>query len=320
MPHCPVRAIRLIVTLSATILAVQVVTAAPALAQSPTGRGIDAHMHILSPENWMDSPVGAQGLIDAAIDVQTIVQLVDDAEIERAVLISGAYFFQDQERARHENEFTSQQVRAYPERFVGLCSVAPLQPWALDELEYCITSLELQGLKLHLVAENMNLTNPEHLGVIAGLLAEAAELKPGLPVLIDFNWTDDAQTFSLIQLAFTNPSVNIVMAHGLGHHYSELASIYLYRELLGGFGENLYIDISSTLFLYPPGSPPFENYMWHLRRFGMDRVLFGSDYPVKSSSEALEALEAMGFTPEEQNQILQDNALKVYGFQPYVRR
>jgi predicted TIM-barrel fold metal-dependent hydrolase len=52
----------------------------------------------------------------------------------------------------------------------------------------------------------------------------------------------------------------------------------------------------------------------------MDRVLFGSDYPVKSSSEALEALEAMGFTPEEQNQILQDNALKVYGFQPYVRR
>ncbi|HAT16594.1 MAG TPA: hypothetical protein DCS76_02290 [Gemmatimonadetes bacterium] len=28
----------------------------------------------------------------------------------------------------------------------------------------------------------------------------------------------------------------------------------------------------------------------------------------------------MGFTPEEQNQILQDNALKVYGFQPSVRR
>jgi predicted TIM-barrel fold metal-dependent hydrolase len=57
--------------------------------------------------------------------------------------------------------------------------------------------------------------------------------------------------------------------------------------------------------------------MWHLRRFGMDRVLFGSDYPVKSSSEALEA---MGFTPKEQNQILQNNELKVYGFQPSVRR
>ena len=316
MPRCPVRAIRIMVTLSATILAVQVVTAVPALAQSPTGRGIDAHMHILSPENWMDSPVGAQGLIDAAIDVQTIVQLVDDAEIERAVLISGAYFFQDQERARHENEFTSQQVRAYPERFVGLCSVAPLQPWALDELEYCITSLELQGLKLHLVAENMNLTNPEHLGAVAGLLAKAAELKPGLPVLIDFNWTDDAQTFSLMNLAFANPSANIVMAHGLGHHFSELALVEIYRKVLPGGFENLYIDISATLFLYPPGSPPFENYMWHLRRFGTDRVLFGSDYPVSSTSETREALEGMGFTPEEQSQILQANALKVYGFQP----
>ena len=147
------------------------------------------------------------------------------------------------------------------------------------------------------------------------MLAKAAELKPGLPVLIDFNWTDDAQTFSLIQLAFTNPSVNIVMAHGLGHHYSELASIHLYRELLGGFGENLYIDSCATLFLYPPGSPPFENYMWHLRRFGTDRILFGSDYPVKSSSEAREALEDMGFTTEEQSQILGANARRIYNFQ-----
>ena len=315
MPGSTVRSIRIMPTLSATILAILVVTAVPSLAQSPTGRGIDAHMHLISPENWMDSPVGAQGLIDAAIDAQTISQIVDAAQIEQAVLISGAYFFQDHERARHENEFASRQVRAHPERFIGLCSVSPLQSWALDELEYCITSLELQGLKLHLVAENMNLTDPEHLGVIAGLLAKAAELKPGLPVLIDFNWPDDAQTFSLIQLAYANPSVNIVMAHGLGHHYSELASIHLYRELLGGFGENLYIDISATLFLYPPGSPPFENYIWHLRRFGTDRIMLGSDYPVKSSSEALEALEAMGFTPEEQSQILQDNALKIYGFQ-----
>lgn len=311
----PMLAIRIAVTLSSMIFAFQITVAVPVLAQVPGSGGVDAHMHILSPENWMNTPVGAQGLIDAAIDAETIVQLINDAKIERAVLISGAYFFQDHERARHENEFTSQQVRAYPERFIGLCSVSPLQPWALDELEYCLTSLELQGLKLHLVAENMDLTNPEHLGVIAGLFAKAAELKPDLPVLIDFNWPDDAQTFSLIQLAFANPSVNIVMAHGLGHHYSELASIHLYRELLGGFGENLYIDISATLFLYPPGSPPFENYIWHLRRFGTDRIMLGSDYPVKSSSEALEALEAMGFTIEEQNQILRTNALNIYGFQ-----
>ena len=315
MAHRSVQTLRITGTLSATILAVQITTVVPAVAQLPPNRGIDAHMHIISPENWMDSPVGPQGMINAAIDAETIVQLVDDAEIDRAVLISGAYFFQDHERARHENEFASDQVRAHPERFIGLCSVSALQPWALEELGYCITSLELHGLKLHLVAANMNLTNPEHLGVIAGLLAKAAELKPGLPVLIDFNWTDDAQTFSLIQLAFTNPSVNIVMAHGLGHHYSELASIHLYRELLGGFGENLYIDISATLFLYPPGSPPFENYMWHLRRFGTDRILFGSDYPVKSSSEAREALEDMGFTTEEQSQILGANARRIYNFQ-----
>jgi predicted TIM-barrel fold metal-dependent hydrolase len=298
------------------VLAAQLVLAAPALSQSQSAHGVDAHMHVISPENWEQSPVGAQGLIDAAIDGQAIARVMETGQIGRAVIISGAYFFQDHERARHENEFTAQQVGAHPDRFVGLCSVAPAQPWALEEIEHCLTVLDLTGLKLHLVAANMNLTNPEHLAVIAAVLAKAAELRPGLPVLIDFNWTDDAQTFSLIQLAFANPSANIVMAHGLGHHFSELASIDLYRKVLPGSFDNLFIDISATLFLYPPGSPPFENYMWHLRRFGTDRILFGSDYPVNTSGEARDGLEAMGFTPEEQEQLLHGNASRLYGFRP----
>ena len=54
MPGSTVRSIRIMATLSATILAILVVTAVPSLAQSPTGRGIDAHMLLISPENWMD--------------------------------------------------------------------------------------------------------------------------------------------------------------------------------------------------------------------------------------------------------------------------
>lgn len=295
-----------------TVLACQAFPATAVQGQSHPGH-VDSHMHVISPENWQASPIGAQGIIDAAIDAQTIAQIVDAAEVEKAVLISGAYFFKDHERARHENEFTAAQVRSDTNRFVGLCSVSALEPWALDELEYCLETLSMAGLKLHLVADNMNLTNPEHVAAVSGLLAKGAELRPGLPVLIDFNWTDDAQTFSLIQLSYVHSGVNLVMAHGLGHHFSELASIHLYRSVLPGGFQNLYIDISATLFLYPPGSPPFENYMWHLRRFGTDRILFGSDYPVNSSSEAREALEGMGFSAEEQRQILRTNALKVYG-------
>ena len=85
--------------------------------------------------------------------------------------------------------------------------------------------------------------------------------------------------------------------------------------MLPGGLQNLYLDVSATLFLYPPDSPPFENYMWHLRRFGTERIMFGSDYPVDSTREALAALEEMGFTPEELEQILRTNAEMVYRFQ-----
>ncbi len=305
----------LVLTLGVVGLGLQAANATHLAGQSQSGVGIDSHMHIISPENWPASPIGLQGIIDGPIDAQTIGEMVDAARIEKAVLISGAYFFKDSELARHENEFTAAQVSADPGRFVGLCSLSPLQSWALAELEYCVNTLGLEGLKLHLVAENMSLTNPEHLATIAGLLARGAELSPGLPVLIDFNWTDDAQTFSLIQLAFANPTINIVMAHGLGHHFSELAAIHLFRDVLPGGLQNLYLDVSATLFLYPPDSPPFENYMWHLRRFGTERIMFGSDYPVDSTREALAALEEMGFTPEELEQILRTNAEMVYRFQ-----
>ncbi len=312
MNESSTRSVRLVLTVGVLGLGLQASNATHAAGQSRSGDGVDAHMHVISPENWLASPVGVQGVIDGPIDAQTIVEIVDSAQIEKAVLISGAYFFKDSERARHENGFTAAQVSADPERFVGLCSVSPLQSWALAELEYCLNTLGLEGLKLHLVAENMSLTDPEHMAVIAGLLARAAELSPGLPVLIDFNWTDDAQTFSLIQLAFANPTINIVMAHGLGHHFSELAAIHLFRDVLPGGLQNLYMDLSATLFLYPSDSPPFENYMWHLRRFGTDRILFGSDYPVDTTGEALAGLEEMGFSPEEMEQILRTNAEMVY--------
>ena len=285
-----------------------------AVATAQTSGSVDAHTHVISAENWKQSPMGAYGAIDGPVDADFIANMLDAASFDKAVLISGAYFFKDQERARHENEFTAAQVQTRPERFVGLCSVSATQPWALEELEHCVRKLGLKGLKLHLMADNMDLGNPEHLGAVAGLFAKGAELHPGLPVLIDFNWIDDAQTVKLIQLAMANPGIKIVLAHGLGHHYAELATIFMSEEVVPGMLKNLYIDVSVSLLQYPPDAPRFEDYIWHLRRLGTDRILFGSDYPAKSTAESLAGLEKMGFSAAEQEQILASNAAKVYGF------
>lgn len=49
---------------------------------------------------------------------------------------------------------------------------------------------------------------------------------------------------------------------------------------------------------------------------GIDRVLFGSDYPVYDPGEAIEAVAALGFTAEEQRAILYENAVQWLAGEP----
>jgi hypothetical protein len=69
----------------------------------------------------------------------------------------------------------------------------------------------------------------------------------------------------------------------------------------------VYVDISAAAPLYAD-SPYADQFIWVLRKVGTDRILFGSDFPLYTPAEALDAVRALGFTDEEQAQILHDNA------------
>ncbi len=74
------------------------------------------------------------------------------------------------------------------------------------------------------------------------------------------------------------------------------------------------MDLSAHLDLYKDA--PFskrELIVWRLRKWGLERVLFGSDYlwiaPVETPKEALETLSKYPFTQEEIDLITGNNAL-----------
>ena len=56
------------------------------------------------------------------------------------------------------------------------------------------------------------------------------------------------------------------------------------------------------------GGPFAEQFAWVLRKVGIDRVVFGSDYPLDDPLAAVRAVAVLGFTDEEQAAILHDNA------------
>ncbi len=274
---------------------------------------IDSHLHVTSPENFDASPLKAMGVIAEPVTGEMALDLLKNSEVDKAVLVSTAYLYPDREMFMRENDYVSGLVKAHPDKFYGLCAITATQPWAMQEIERCINTLGLNGLKIHLGANPLDLSNKEHAATIDAVFKKAAELKPGLPILIDFNWIDDAQTMALMQMALTNPGVNIILAHGLGHHYKEFVNVPLLKKLIKGSLGNLYADISATLSTYPPGSPSFDDYIWHLRQMGADHLLFGSDYPVETPGHSYTAFLKMGFNPEEQKQIQGENAAKLFG-------
>ena len=50
-----------------------------------------------------------------------------------------------------------------------------------------------------------------------------------------------------------------------------------------------------------------------IRRYGADRVLFGTDHPLHDVTDEVQRVLALELTPEEYDRILWRNAVQVYG-------
>jgi predicted TIM-barrel fold metal-dependent hydrolase len=103
-------------------------------AQSPV---IDYHQHLFSP--------AAAALVTGnpsspGISASNVIALLDDAGIQRALVLSVAYTWGKASRAtvddeykqvKAENDWTAQQVSHYPDLLRAFCSVNPLRPYAV---------------------------------------------------------------------------------------------------------------------------------------------------------------------------------------------
>ena len=75
----------------------------------------------------------------------------------------------------------------------------------------------------------------------------------------------------------------------------------------------MWIDLSATAGLLA-GGPFVEQFAWVCRKVGVDRLLFGSDYPMDMPKAAAAAVGSYGFTPAELSAILYDNAAALFDF------
>lgn len=195
------------------------------------------------------------------------------------------------------NRFVADLVQKGEGRFVGLGTVHPDSPDLRGDIE-TILSLGLRGVKLHPDIQGFKIDDYRCLKIY--------ELCEGrLPILMHcgdhrFDYSNPNRMAPILDI-FTELKV-------LGAHFGGWSVWEDAVEMLAKY-PNFSVDTSSSLYALSP-----EKAKDIVRRFGADRVFFGTDYPMWPVTDELSRLHALGLTAEEEEKILYGNAVREFGF------
>jgi uncharacterized protein len=263
----------------------------PSFAQNYIGEIIDGHAHVRLSENdglRPDQPVG----------IADLRRLDTAAGIARSALIvmnwSG-----DMVATRAKNNGVIAAAAADPTHFYPVASVHPADgDQALAELER-LAKLGVKQIKLHPNSQEFDVADP----AVARVTARCGEL--GLAVLFDsYNPLDPGQLGKLLALSMKQPGTKFVLAHMGYSQFRETATYALLKKM--GMPGNVWFDLSAIVVFYA-GSPVQDELVWTMRQIGMDKIVFGSDWPIEAPANAVAAVRTLQLTPEEQKLVLHDN-------------
>jgi len=268
------------------VLPVERVTASQA---EGTGTGFGAAlnetMHVENESETPDAPT-----------IYTFLREMDANAIEKALLVptnSPKMYFD----MRGTNEFLAECVRKAPDRLFAFSDLQISDSVDLyetpAELEYAIKELGLCGLKIHPGNSNIPIDDWRYIPI----LRKAAELR--IPVMIhSYPWGPGFYDMSaperINHMMTVFPDISFITAHMGGMRY---------LDAIRCVGQ---VDISGTLFdlvdLYG-----IEGANRILRKFGVERLIFASDYPFFSYEKYFSVLDQMDFTDDEKERIAYKN-------------
>ncbi|HEY1405793.1 MAG TPA: amidohydrolase family protein, partial [Spirochaetota bacterium] len=225
---------------------------------------IDSHVHIF-PDKIASKAVQAIGeyydiQMAASGTVNDLLSRGNKIGVKRYIVHSSATTVA---QVRVINDFIVREVSAH-EELIGFGTLHPQQSeeGIVSELAR-ITAHNLLGIKLHPEFQGFSISDENMLP-----LFRAAEGK--LPLLIHMGdpQKDSSHPGDLVRIIDAFPDLTIIAAHLGGYRMWEDSIRHL-------VGKNIYLDTSSALFFLGADAA-----IEIIRAHGIDRVLFGTDYPM----------------------------------------
>lgn len=287
---------------------------------------IDAHVHTYpTAEIGLQAMQGA-GQSGSSGTVDELLELMRSGNIEKAVMVNMTPVADMRQaalaRGQSEDEARTLVVERLKRRNTWTCQVAAEHPElvAFVSLDPCMgeadaaaevrraVGLGARGVKLHPAAQRYYPSDRALWGAY-----EEAQAR-GLPILSHSGAAAEGgpespcarpRQFAEVLEAF--PRLTLVLAHlGLGC-WEESAE-------MAGRHPNLFFDSSAAVNGTVEAPPlPDEEAVALIRRIGLDRVLFGSDWPWFHPLRDAERVDRLPLPSDEKRLILRENALRVLG-------
>lgn len=275
----------------------------------------DRHVHILSPgliKVWKGLGIPFSRPDEYYKDIDVILK---NTAVKRIDLISMAHVFSSSDFGKFENEralvegensYVAAARDKHPKRTRAFCSVDPLRDYALEELERCRVQLRMDGVKLHHNANQVYLTEPEHLAKVRRVFEFAAQHK--MPILMHFD--NSHRRFGEPDITLLTGSilndlrpVRLTIAHfGTSGGFTARTRAFI-NTFIAELDTNkklakhqILFDISAVALdkdsegVRKLTDDEFVVLGRYVRRLGFERIAFATDYPLYTPGEYLEIL------------------------------
>lgn len=197
------------------------------------------------------------------------------------------------------NSFIANECKKHPE-FLGFAALHPDTKNFEEVLDFAEEN-NLRGIKFHPDFQEFNIDDKRAYDIYKAIA------KRNLPVL--FHMGDPRYDFSapkrLQRVMADIPDLKVIAAH-FGGYCQWNEALKLEKS------DNLYFDTSSSLpFMEKEAVFEFFN------KFGTDKFMFGTDFPMWDSKEELERFLSLELNDEDNNKILHENFEKLFNIKSF---
>jgi predicted TIM-barrel fold metal-dependent hydrolase len=239
------------------------------------------------------------------IGAQEMLAAMDDHQVEKSVIFG--FPWKDSQLFKKHNDYIIEVVNRYPDRFIGLGCFDPFCEEAAEETHRCLQQGGLSGIgELAFYQSGIDSAALERLLPVMDICKEQ-----NLPVLIHTNepigHTYPGKTpntmAQIYQLIDTFSDNKIVLAHwGGGLFFFSLLKKEVKKRL-----QHVYFDTAASPYLYDS-----KVYRVAIELMGVEKILFGSDFPLLPPARYVDEMKAAGLSDAEMEHICGLNAATLF--------